>query len=156
MKVTGVVVGGVKGAVAEVIDEYTRRIAHYFKFEWVEVSAGAGRNTEASAVMSAEGERILARLPERAVVAALDRRGKGMSSPSLAAWLGDAALHGQDVAFVIGGAFGLDPAVLDRAERKLSLSPMTLPHEIARLVLAEQIYRAGTIQRNEPYHKGAR
>jgi 23S rRNA (pseudouridine1915-N3)-methyltransferase len=156
VKVTGIVVGGVKGPVAEVIEEYTRRISHYFRFEWSEVPAGAGRNTDPAAVMSAEGERILARVPERAVVVALDRRGKGMGSPALAEWLSDAALHGQDVAFVIGGAFGLDGAVLDRAERRLSLSTMTLPHEIARLVLAEQIYRAGTIQRNEPYHKGAR
>lgn len=154
MKVRCVVVGGVKGAVAKVIDEYARRASHYWRLEWVEVDAGAKGRAEASAVMSAEAERILARIPDGAEVAALTRAGKGMTSRGLSRWLDEAALRGRDVVLVIGGAFGLHDSVLDRADRMLSVSPMTLPHEIARLVLAEQIYRAGTISRNEPYHKG--
>jgi len=106
-------------------------------------------------VKSAEGERLLARIPDGAEVIALTRDGAAWSSRRLADHLGKRALHGLgDVVFVLGGAWGLDQAVLARAPRRLSLSAMTLPHEMARLVLAEQLYRAGTILRNEPYHKG--
>jgi len=154
VKVRCVVVGGVRGAVAEIIDEYARRATRYWRLEWVEVDAGAKGRTDAAAVMSAEAERILARIPATADVAALTRVGKRMTSRDLSRWLDEAALRGRDVVLVIGGAFGLDESVLDRADRTLSISPMTLPHEVARLVLAEQIYRAGTISRNEPYHKG--
>jgi len=155
MKVMCVVVGGVKGPIARVVGDYAERAERYWRTEWVEVEAGARGRTDPEGVMEAEAERILARLPERAEVAALTRVGKGMTSRGLSTWIQRAAVHGRDVAFVIGGAFGLHPSVLDRADRALSLSPMTLPHEIARLVLAEQIYRAGTISRNEPYHKGS-
>lgn len=154
MKVIGVVVGGVKGPVADVIADYTRRASHYWRFEWVEVDAGVKGRADGPKVMAAEAERILARVPTGAQVVALTRTGKGMTSRGLSKWLDAAALHGRDVVLVIGGAFGLHASVLDRADRQLSLSPMTLPHEIARLVLSEQIYRAGTISRNEPYHKG--
>ena len=156
MKIVCVVVGGVKGPLARVIGDYSDRADRYWRLEWIEVDAGARGRTDPDGVMLAEAERILARLPERAEVAALTREGRGMTSPGLSKWIQRAAVHGRDVAFVIGGAFGLHPSVLDRADRALSLSPMTLPHEIARLMLAEQIYRAGTISRNEPYHKGSR
>jgi 23S rRNA (pseudouridine1915-N3)-methyltransferase len=78
-----------------------------------------------------------------------------MASRKLAEWLQDHALHGSPgVALIIGGAYGIHPDVGRRARRRVSLSAMTLPHEMARLVLVEQIYRAGTILRGEPYHKG--
>ena len=78
-----------------------------------------------------------------------------MDSRELAAYLeGLAVQSAPGVAFVIGGAFGLGPEVVDRSGKRLSLSSMTLPHEMARLFLAEQLYRAGTILRGEPYHKG--
>ena len=103
----------------------------------------------------AEGERILARIPDQLEVVVLTRDGKAMSSEDLAADLAEQALRSSPgIAFVIGGAFGVSEAVLRRARRRLSLSAMTLPHEMARLVLAEQLYRAGTINRGEPYHKG--
>ena len=86
---------------------------------------------------------------------ALTRTGRGMSSADLASYLDDQALHSTpEVCFVIGGAFGLGPGILNRAQKRWSLSKATLPHELARLVLAEQLYRAGTILKNEPYHKG--
>ena len=98
---------------------------------------------------------LLARIPERAQIVALTRTGQGMSSTDLAGYLQDHALHSTpEVCFVIGGAFGLGTGILDRAHKQWSLSEATLPHELARLVLAEQLYRAGTIMRNEPYHKG--
>jgi len=153
VKIVCVVVGGVKGPIARVIDDYARRAEHYWRVTWIEVEAGARGRSDGEAVMEAEAERILGRLPERAQVAALERVGKGMTSRGLSRWIRRAAVNSLDVSFIIGGAFGLHATVLDRADRALSLSPMTMPHEIARLVLAEQIYRAGTISRNEPYHK---
>ncbi len=154
MKVIGIYVGGVKGALTDPVRFYEERSAHYFRTEWIEVTAGAGSRDDAEAVRQAEGERILNRIPDGAEVIALTRDGKGLSSRSLSNLLAEAALHGRDVAFIIGGAFGLSAEVLQRAGRRLALSPMTLPHEMARLLLTEQIYRAGTIARNEPYHKG--
>ena len=155
MKVSIVVVGRVRGDLADAVTAYETRAGRYWKLEAVEVDAGAGGRSDPAAVMAAEAERILARIPPATEVVALTRDGRPWSSRRLADWLGERALHGLgDVAFVIGGAFGLDDAVLQRAARRLSLSAMTLPHEMARLVLAEQLYRAGTILRNEPYHKG--
>lgn len=157
MKVLVVAVGRVRGTLEAAVDEYEERARRYWKLDIAEVDAGApGRDPAPERVMAAEGERILARIPEGYSVLALTRTGKGMGSRALARALEEAALRSSPgVAFVLGGAFGLAPAVLERAQRKVSLSPMTLPHEMARLVLAEQLYRAGTILRGEPYHKGA-
>jgi 23S rRNA (pseudouridine1915-N3)-methyltransferase len=106
--------------------------------------------------MDAEAERILAQIPPGATVVALTREGRPWSSVRLSRFLQECALSSvREVDFVVGGAFGLSAAVLERADRRLTLSSMTMPHELARLVLAEQLYRAGTIQRGEPYHKGA-
>lgn len=151
------VVGGVRGALGEAVAEYESRASRYWKLETVEVDAGApGRDPSSDRVREAEGERILARLPERFQIFVLTRDGKQMRSRQLARWLERAAVESREgVAFVIGGAFGVSAAVLSRARHRLSLSAMTLPHEMARLILAEQLYRAGTILRNEPYHKGA-
>lgn len=155
MKVSMVVVGKARGEIGSAISDYEARTRHYWKLEVVEVDGGAGGSDDRERVVRAEGERLLARLPEGAEVIALTRGGRGWSSRDLARYLGDRALHGVgDVAFVIGGAWGLDPEVTRRAARTMSLSPLTLPHEMARLILTEQLYRAGTILRGEPYHKG--
>lgn len=157
MRVTLMAVGKARGPLEDAIREYERRAGRYFRFETVELrgeSAGGGRGPRE--VMALEGERILARARPEQELVALDRAGERWSSEALADHLGQLGLHGADgVQFVIGGAFGLDEQVLRRANRSLSLSEMTLPHDLARLVLAEQIYRAGTILRGEPYHKGA-
>lgn len=154
MTISVVVVGSVRGPLANAVAEYENRAARYWKLEVVEVEAGGYRDARPEDVMAAEGERIVARLPDGARVVALTREGKGMTSRGLAAWLSRRGVEASDVAFVIGGAWGLDRGVLTRASRRLSLSPLTLPHELARLLLAEQLYRAGTILRGEPYHKG--
>jgi 23S rRNA (pseudouridine1915-N3)-methyltransferase len=157
VKVTLLAVGGVKGPLAEVIQELEARAGHYWRFAAREVEAGPakGRKGDPGAVMAAEGQRLLDRIPAGVVVVVLTRDGKGMGSRELAGYLEEKAVRStSEVIFVIGGAFGLDHRVLERADLKLSLSGMTLPHELARLVLAEQLYRAGTISRNEPYHKG--
>lgn len=150
-------VGRVKGPLESAVAEYEERAQRYWKIEIAEVEAGAsGRNPDPRRVKEAEGERILARIPEELAVFALTRTGKGMGSREVAQELEKYAVQSHPgVAFVLGGAFGLDDAVLARARRQLSLSRMTLPHEMARLVLVEQLYRAGTILRGEPYHKGA-
>lgn len=156
MKVVVISVGKPGTLLAGPIAEYEARIAHYWKMEVIEVAAGAGKGRPAAEeVRSAEADRILGRIPEGTEVMALSRDGRGITSTGLARHLSSLALASSPgITFILGGAFGLAVRVLERADRVLSLSPMTLPHEIARLVLAEQLYRAGTILRNEPYHKG--
>jgi 23S rRNA (pseudouridine1915-N3)-methyltransferase len=158
MRVVVVAVGRVKGPLAAAVEEYERRARRYWKLDVIEVAAGL-RGGRAAArpeqVRGAEEERILARLPPDLELVALTRTGDPMGSLELARYLdqlGTRATPG--VAFVIGGAFGLGDGVLARATRKLSLSAMTFPHEMARAMLAEQLYRSGTIVRGEPYHKG--
>lgn len=157
MRVLVLAVGRVRGSLESPVAEYEERAARYWKLETIAVDAGApGRDPAPDRVRGAEAERLQPRIPEGCTVVALTRQGHPMSSRELAAFLEKEALRSSPgVVFVIGGAFGLAPAVLERAQRQISLSPMTLPHEMARLVLAEQLYRAGTLARGEPYHKGA-
>lgn len=159
MTVTLLVVGRIRGKLADVAAGYEERAARYWKLEVVEVEAGAPGSGKAGPerVRKAEGERILDVVGEGATIVALTRRGKAMTSVQLARFLQKAAVGSvPEVAFVIGGAYGLSPAVLKSADRRISISAMTLPHEVARVVLTEQLYRAGTIVRGEPYHKGTK
>ena len=110
---------------------------------------------DASRRKTIEAEALLAAVPEEALVVALDEHGKALTSAAFAQWLGERRDDGQrDVAFLIGGADGLDITVLDRAGLRLSLGRMTWPHLMARLLLVEQIYRAHTILTGHPYHRG--
>jgi 23S rRNA (pseudouridine1915-N3)-methyltransferase len=156
LKVTLLVVGRVRPPLEAAVEEYETRAKRYWKLEVVEVDGGAGGgNAPAARVMAAEEERLLQRVPPSAELVALTRVGDPIGSTELARYLGDLALRGSPgVAFVIGGAHGLGEGLLARARKRLSLSAFTLPHELARLVLAEQLYRAGTLLRGEPYHKG--
>lgn len=157
MRLLVVAVGRVRGALAPVVEEYEKRAARYWKLEVVEVAAGLKGSAAAppGQVIEAEQARILAKLPADLEVFALTRMGEAISSEGLARELAALATRSAPgAAFVIGGAFGLGAGVLARAKRRVALSSMTLPHEMARAVLAEQLYRAGTIVRGEPYHKG--
>jgi 23S rRNA (pseudouridine1915-N3)-methyltransferase len=156
MRLVVVAVGRVKGSLADAVHDYEDRARRYWKLSVTEVTAGVpGRDATADRVREAEAERILAKIPEDLEIAALTRTGKGMNSTDLASYLEELGTRSAPgVAFVIGGAFGLDESVTRRAKKRVSLSDLTLPHEMARLVLAEQLYRAGTIVRGEPYHKG--
>jgi 23S rRNA (pseudouridine1915-N3)-methyltransferase len=138
------------------IREFETRAARYWKFEAVEVDAErAGKNRPVEHVKAAEAERLRAAVPAALDVVALTRSGEEWSSRDLARYLQDQAVAGSaGAAFVIGGAFGIDDGLLVEAQRRIRLSAMTLPHDLARLVFAEQLYRAGTIVRGEPYHKG--
>lgn len=156
MKVAVVAVGRVRGALAAPVEEFEARARRYFPLEVVEVKEEpASRGRSAEQVKDEEGKRLLARIPAGVEVVALHRKGSAWSSERLARHLQELAVRASPgVAFVIGGAFGLSDELLRRATHLLSLSAFTLPHELARLVLAEQLYRAGTILRGEPYHKG--
>jgi 23S rRNA (pseudouridine1915-N3)-methyltransferase len=139
--------------VAEAVREYETRAARYWPLEAHEVREEPARSASPDAVRQREAERLLSRVPAGAVVVACDERGVSWTSEQFARWLQRQREEGRDVAFVVGGAYGLAPEVRDRAAVTLGLAPWTLPHELARLVLAEQLYRAGTIVRGEPYHK---
>jgi 23S rRNA (pseudouridine1915-N3)-methyltransferase len=141
-------------ALAAAIRDYESRAARYWPLEIVEVKGERGdAATPPLAVRAREGERIRQRLGNTATVVACDGTGRSMSSERFAQWLQSERESARDVAFMIGGAFGLDDELRNGAQLRLSLAPWTLPHELARLVLAEQLYRAGTIVRGEPYHK---
>ncbi|MGH7443326.1 MAG: 23S rRNA (pseudouridine(1915)-N(3))-methyltransferase RlmH [Longimicrobiales bacterium] len=156
MRVSVLVVGKPAQRLSAAIADYEARAARYWPLQVVEVrEERAGRNADPERLRRAEGERLWQQVPTGAESVALTREGHALSSPELSDWLGQRALEAHaGVAFLIGGAFGLADEIVRRCTRRLRLSTMTMTHEIARLVLAEQLYRAGTIMRNEPYHKG--
>ncbi|CAM3206769.1 23S rRNA (pseudouridine(1915)-N(3))-methyltransferase RlmH [Paenibacillus lupini] len=140
------------------IAEYAKRLGPYVKLTLTEVPDEKAPETmspaEEAQVREREGERLLAQLKPDAHVVALAIGGELWSSEDLADQLDKLATYGKShVAFVIGGSTGLAPAVLQRAQQKLSFGRMTLPHQLMRLVLLEQVYRAVKINRGEPYHK---
>lgn len=131
-----VVVGKPRPPLADAIRDYEQRAAHYWPLDVREVK-----------------EQQLADAAANATTVVCDEHGRALTSADFAAWLDKLRTDAHDVAFLIGGAFGLSDSLKQRADHTLSLAPWTLPHELARLVLAEQLYRAGTILRGEPYHK---
>jgi len=139
----------------EAIDRYFNRIKHFFPAEITELPPERGRqSSDDLAMMRGQSARLLAAMPDRGHVAVLDERGQTLDSLKFARWLERLTIdspHG--VTFVVGGDAGLDESVRKRADTLLSLSPMTLPHQLARVVLMEQIYRACTLMRNIRYHK---
>jgi len=140
------------GLFAPAVDEYVSRLGRYLKFELVELPE-ARKQAGTPQAREEEAATILGRLEPRERVIALDERGDQPTSLELARRVEGWMLRGQDVALVIGGSDGLAPVVLARAQERLGLSRLTLAHRLARLVLVEQLYRAMTILRGEPYHK---
>ncbi len=154
MRVSIVAVGKVRNAaISTAIEDYEHRAAHYWPLEVHEVREEPAKSVSADLVREREGSRLSDAVPASAHLVACDPGGTSKTSEEFSAWLQGERERGRDVAFVIGGAFGLSPAVRTRARTHLSLAPWTLPHELARLVLAEQLYRAGSIVKREPYHK---
>ncbi|MGQ0712439.1 MAG: 23S rRNA (pseudouridine(1915)-N(3))-methyltransferase RlmH [Gemmatimonadaceae bacterium] len=140
-------------ALAAAIHDYETRAGHYWPLETKEVREEPARSASADLVREREGTRLLDAC-EHADVIACDAGGAQMTSREFADWMREARETGRrDVAFLLGGAFGLSDVVRARARSSLGFCRWTLPHELARLVLAEQLYRAGTISRGEPYHK---
>lgn len=159
MNITIISVGKLKEKYLKMgIDEYIKRLASYAKVEIIEVpDEKAPENlsdAEMELVKKKEGERILSKISEGMYVYALAIDGKMKSSEELAEGLEKLMTYGTSkIAFIIGGSLGLHKDVLNRADEKLSFGRMTLPHQLMRLVLVEQIYRSFRIIKNEPYHK---
>jgi len=131
--------------------EYAKRLARELPLQLVEVST---KSRDPARITADEGAALLAAIPKGAHVVALDGRGKPWSSEELAAQLTRWRMQGKDLALLIGGADGLAPAVLERADQRWSLGPLTLPHPLVRIVVAEQLYRATTQLAHHPYHRG--
>jgi 23S rRNA (pseudouridine1915-N3)-methyltransferase len=140
------------------IDEFTKRLTVYAKIELIEVPDEKApeqlSDSEMEQVKHKEGEKILAKISPDTYVIALAIDGKMKSSEELADSIDKLATYGKSkIAFVIGGSLGLSKEVLQRADEKLSFSKMTFPHQMMKLILLEQVYRAFRINRGEPYHK---
>ena len=155
MNLTLLTVGKTDGGwIADAIDTYVSRLSHYAKFSIVEIPAVKGASSwTPEALKAKEGEAILSKVKPSDEVILLDERGKQYGSVEFAKLLEDQMAHsGRDLVFVVGGAFGFSEAVYSRANSKLSLSKMTFTHQMVRLFFTEQLYRAFTIIRHEPYH----
>jgi len=133
--------------------DYLSRGRRYFRIEVHEVVARKTGDSPQER-RRAEGDALLAAIPKDSTSLALTRTGRAEDSARFARRVAGWQRSGRDVALVIGGAYGLDSTLTERFDSRISLSPLTLPHELARLVLLEQLYRAGTILKGEPYHKG--
>lgn len=159
MNVTLITVGRLKESyLREGCAEYVKRLAPYCKFNLIELSEEKcpdnPSDAQLCAVIEKEGARILDKLPRNAYTVAMCIEGRPLASAQLAKQLADVTLAGKSaVTFIIGGSFGLSSAVKQKAHLRLSMSPMTFPHQLARLLLIEQIYRAFSINANSKYHK---
>ena len=135
-------------------DDYLTRLGPELRVSLVEIEAAARTQASAPArAIAAEAQRLLTALRPAEHVVALDEHGSQLSTRELAGWLKSRMQEGQDVAFLIGGPDGLAPEVLGRSHFRWSLSRLTLPHAMVRVVLAEQLYRAHSILANHPYHR---
>ncbi len=154
MRLTLLAVGDKLPAWAEAATaDYLKRMPREARVELLTVKPEKRSGQSADSLKQAEAARLLVKLPANARLVALDEHGRQVSTRELAdllaRWLGT----GQDVCLVIGGADGLAPAILDKAETTLALSRLTLPHALARVLLAEQLYRAVSLLNNHPYHR---
>jgi 23S rRNA (pseudouridine1915-N3)-methyltransferase len=155
MKITLMVVGRTTSANLRTgIEEYTKRINRYIPFDIVELpDVKTSRKLTEEKQKEAEGEMMLSRIQSADYVVLLDERGKEMTSREFSQTLErKAQTVAKQLYFIVGGPYGFSPAVYARANEKMSLSKMTFPHEMVRLFFTEQLYRAYTIQRTEPYH----
>ena len=134
-------------------EDYAKRFPHELKVELKAVKTEPRGSKTLETLYAAERVRIEAAIPKGARVIALDERGSNLSTQALAQRLTDWQLGGGDVALVIGGPDGIDPAFRQQAHERIRLSDMTLPHAFARVLLIEQLYRAWSINANHPYHR---
>jgi 23S rRNA (pseudouridine1915-N3)-methyltransferase len=154
MKITLLTLGKTTDArLSALIDDYQQRLKHYIPFEFVVVpDIKNAKSLTQDQLKTAEGEAILARLTPAMDVLLLDEHGREFRSIEYADFLQRKMAAGRDLVLIIGGAYGFSQAVYDRANGKISLSLMTFSHQMIRLMAIEQIYRAMTILRGEPYH----
>lgn len=136
------------------VAEYRKRLPPEISFEIREIALGKrGKNADIVRAMQEEGDAMQAAIAARDRVIALDVRGKSLSTEQLAGKLAQWQMEGDDISLLVGGPDGLAPACLERAAERWSLSALTLPHPLVRVLLAEQLYRAWTINSNHPYHR---
>lgn len=142
------------GWVEEGCTEYTKRLSGDISLELVEITAGKRlKGADLARLKEQEGDALLAALKPQERVIALDVLGRTLSTEDMAATLRDWQVDGRPAALLIGGPEGLSRAVLERADEKWSLSRLTLPHPLVRIVIAEQIYRAWSLLKGHPYHR---
>jgi 23S rRNA (pseudouridine1915-N3)-methyltransferase len=136
-------------------EEYTGRMPPQCQLLIREISAEKrNKNSDLQRIRQVEGEKLLAAIPDGCLVVTLDVRGKAWSTEQLARQLDGWMMSGRDVALLVGGPEGLSQACLQRAEQSWSLSPLTFPHPLVRIVVSEQLFRAWSILTNHPYHRG--
>ena len=159
MKISLICVGKIKEQFyRDAVGEYAKRLSKYCKFEIIEAADektpdGAGA-AEEDLIREKEGRRILGKIPQGAYVCTLEIKGKKYTSEAFADLLKQAAVSGRShIVFIIGGSLGLHKSVSERADIAVSFSDMTFPHQLMRVILSEQIYRAYRIINGEPYHK---
>ncbi len=141
------------GWVSEGYDEYARRLRGRLPLNLVEIPAVKRGSGDIARAMTEEGRKQLAATRPQDHLVALDERGKTRTSLELSQWLAERMRSGEDLGFLIGGADGFAPEVLARANERWSLSALTLPHALVRVVFAEQLYRAVTLLDGHPYHR---
>lgn len=135
-------------------NDYSRRFPKDMPFELIEIPAGKrGKNADISRILDKEGELMLASVGKGNRIVTLDIPGSPWETPALALWLERWKQDGRDVSLLIGGPEGLAPACKAAAEQSWSLSPLTLPHPLVRVIVAESLYRAWSITTNHPYHR---
>ncbi len=140
--------------VTQGVEEYSKRMPRELRVEWKELPLAArGKSSNPEKLKEKEGEQILKAIPAGDRVIALDVKGKALDTGQLARQLSDWQMSGDNYSLLIGGPDGLSRACLDRAQRRWSLSELTLPHPLVRILLADQLYRAWTITVNHPYHR---
>lgn len=135
-------------------NEYQKRVVSPVQFDIREVAAGKrGKNSDIERIKTEEGDKLLAVVPNGAKIVALDESGKAIDTAAFAAWLQNSIDNAEDLCFLIGGPDGLSNEVLQQSSMRMRLSDFTLAHPLARVVIAEQVYRAYSIIRNLPYHR---
>lgn len=159
MNITLVTVGKLKEKyLKQAIDEYSKRLSRYCKLDIIELqdekTPDNASEKEETQIKEKEGRAILSKIKDNAYVVAMDLKGKQLTSEELSSFVERCGVTGNsNIVFVIGGSLGLSDEVIKRADYKLCFSKMTFPHQLFRVMLLEQVYRAFRIMKNEPYHK---
>ncbi len=155
MRIRAIAVGTKMPAwVTEGIADYHKRLPREWSFEFVEIALGhRSKGQDVAKAMRKEGDQMLASIHARDYVIALDVKGKPWSTTQLSGQMSQWQLQGDNIALLIGGPDGLAAACVQRAQQSWSLSPLTLPHPLVRVLLTEQLYRSWTLLQNHPYHK---
>jgi len=145
-------VGKVRPPFADDVAHYQRLLGRHARLEMAEIAEAGADPARAHDALAREGAAILKKIPADSFVCVLDRQGEELTSEELARFIEERRMARADLCFVVGGPLGLDRTVLERAQRRLAFGRITLPHQLARVVLLEQLFRAHKILAGEPYH----